>query len=77
MANGWDGHSARHLHKQYAAEGFSKLAGGPTQGWARLWWCLRTKLSTHHAGLAFSEHRTVEVQADQSRAGRSTELKTG
>lgn len=32
-----------------------RAAGGPTQGWARLWWCLRTTLSTQQAGWALGE----------------------
>ena len=37
-------------------------AGGPTQGWARLWWCLRTTLSTQQAGWALGEPVHTELR---------------
>lgn len=37
--------------------GVCQAAGGPTQGWAGLWWCLRTVMSTQETGLAVGERR--------------------
>lgn len=42
----------------------ARAAGGPTQGWAGLWWCLRTTLSIQQTELALGEPVHTELGQD-------------